>query len=124
MLESVITRLCRDCVDGSCVSVCPVAAIVRHMGEGLPNQLFIDPETCIACGACAPECPWEAIFDLDDVPEPFEDDIALNRRAYTHADEYEVPDDLIPAATPDRASVERNRQKWLSLSAHLGAEHP
>jgi ferredoxin len=32
---------------------------------------YIDPETCIDCGACVPECPTEAIFEEDDVPEPY-----------------------------------------------------
>src|SRR3954467_3055043 len=64
----VITRLCRDCVDSSCVSVCPIPdCIVEHRpSQGsaaappLPNQLFINPDACIACGACEPECPWNA----------------------------------------------------------------
>lgn len=47
----VITRLCRDCVDGDCMKRCPADCILEHRpnegGESLPNQLFIDPEECI-----------------------------------------------------------------------------
>ena len=66
----VITRLCRDCVDQSCVDVCPVDCIYEHTGDvsdAFPNQLFIDPEECINCGACEPECPNQAITEAEDV---------------------------------------------------------
>jgi ferredoxin len=39
------------------------------MAVRFPNlQLYIDPEQCICCGACVPECPVDAIFEEDDVP--------------------------------------------------------
>ena len=73
----VITRLCRDCVDGACVSVCPTDCIVRYSPEpgqeALPNQLFIDPNECIDCGACVPVCPVSAIYAADDLPEKWAD---------------------------------------------------
>ena len=78
----VITRLCRDCVDMSCVEVCPVDCIYQYKGEDtetFPNQLFIDPEECINCGVCEPECPWEAIFEDEQVPEVFQADIDAER---------------------------------------------
>lgn len=112
-MEYVITRLCQDCVDGSCLEVCPVECILQHDGEGQPAQLFIDPELCIGCGACEPECPWEAIYDLDDVPTTFFDDIALNRRAAEFPDEYSVPEGLEPGVIPELAQVALNKKKWL-----------
>jgi ferredoxin len=42
------------------------------------NFLVIDPEECIDCGACIPECPVEAIFEEDDVPEKWSEYIELN----------------------------------------------
>jgi ferredoxin len=41
-------------------------------------QLYIDPDSCICCAACVPECPVNAIFDEDDVPEAFRASIASN----------------------------------------------
>jgi ferredoxin len=41
-------------------------------------MLYIDPLECIDCDACVPECPVEAIFQEDDVPEPWKEFIALN----------------------------------------------
>ena len=67
----VITSLCRDKVDMACVEVCPVDCIVQYTGDEAsewPNQLYIDPEECIGCGLCEPECPVEAVFDEDEVP--------------------------------------------------------
>jgi ferredoxin len=46
-----------------------------HEGE---QMLFIDPKECIDCEACVPECPVEAIFHQDAVPEPWRSYIALN----------------------------------------------
>ena len=77
----IITRLCRDCVDTDCVTVCPVDCIYRYTGDDrttFPNQLYINPDECIDCGACEPACPWEAIFEEDAVPGVFSDDVPLN----------------------------------------------
>ena len=65
----VITDACTKCM--SCTEVCPVTCIHPAEGEdGLEDvpQLYIDPEECIDCGACAPECPSEAIFTEDELP--------------------------------------------------------
>ena len=112
----VITRLCQDCVDGACVEVCPTEAIVEHRpadrASELPNQLYVDPELCISCNLCTPECPWEAIYEEDDVPKAFATDIALNRRAFEKSEEYHVPlSRLLRGASSEE--VELNRNKWL-----------
>lgn len=111
-MEYVITRLCRDCIDGSCLEVCPVECIVQHDVGGQPPQLFIDPQVCIGCGVCEPECPWGAIYDLDDVPALFVEDIAINRRAADYPEEYSIPEGLVPRAVPNLTQVARNQAKW------------
>lgn len=62
----VIAEPCIGTKDKACVEVCPVDCI--HGDDDSP-QLFIDPEECIGCGACEPECPVEAIFYVGDLPE-------------------------------------------------------
>jgi NAD-dependent dihydropyrimidine dehydrogenase PreA subunit len=62
----VIAQPCVDTMDQACVSVCPVDCI--HFEEGVDRTLFIDPDECIDCGACEPECPVSAIFPEDSVP--------------------------------------------------------
>ena len=83
----VITRLCRDCVDGACVEICPKDCILEHRPangpSGLPRQLFIDPVECIDCGACVPVCPVSAIFALDDLPEKWHSYIEKNANYVT-----------------------------------------
>ena len=108
----VITRLCRDCVDQACVDVCPVECIYEYTGSDkskFPNQLYIHPEECIDCGACEPECPWEAIFEDASVPDVFKADTALN--AISASGDYQVPTrtDKDPP-TPEQ--VASNKAKW------------
>jgi ferredoxin len=72
----VICEPCIDVKDTACVDVCPVDCIHptpdnEEFFEG-EVQLYIDPEECIDCGVCEPECPVEAIYAEDDVPEEWE----------------------------------------------------
>ena len=64
----IIAEPCIDIKDRSCVDVCPVDCI--HEAGRI---LVIDPEECIDCGACEPECPVEAIFYEDDTPDQWKD---------------------------------------------------
>ena len=68
-----VTQACIRCRYTDCVDVCPVDCF--HAG---PNFLVIDPEECIDCAVCVPECPVEAIFAEADVPEDQREYIALN----------------------------------------------
>ena len=69
----VVTEACIKCKHTDCVDVCPTDAF----REG-PNFLAIDPDECIDCTLCVPECPVEAIFAEDDVPRAQHEFIALN----------------------------------------------
>jgi ferredoxin len=60
----VVTESCIKCKYTDCVDVCPVDCF----REG-PNFLVIDPDECIDCTLCVAECPVEAIYAEDDVPE-------------------------------------------------------
>jgi ferredoxin len=72
-MAHVVACPCFGCKYTDCVVVCPVDAF--REGE---QMLYIDPETCIDCGACVPECPVEAIFYEDDLPADQLEFIALN----------------------------------------------
>ena len=65
----IITALCLR--DSSCVEVCPVECIIPGKPEEEWPWFYIDPDTCIDCGACVPECPYEAIFEEDEVPADY-----------------------------------------------------
>lgn len=64
---------CIKCKHTDCVEVCPVDCFY----EG-PNMLVINPDECIDCALCEPECPVNAIFAEDEVPEDQLDYIQLN----------------------------------------------
>ncbi len=69
----VVTQNCIRCKYTDCVEVCPVDCF--YEGE---NFLVIHPDECIDCGLCEPECPAEAIFLDDDVPEDQQIFIEIN----------------------------------------------
>ncbi len=77
----IITEPCIAVCDTACVEVCPVDCIhgpISKTGRGVEvkgltdranMQLFINPDECIDCGACEPECPVSAIFEESEVPD-------------------------------------------------------
>jgi len=71
----IVAEPCVKCKYTDCVDVCPVDCF--REGE---NFLVIDPDECIDCGACVPECPTEAIFSEDDLPEKWSEYTELNAR--------------------------------------------
>ena len=71
----VITEPCIGVKDASCVDVCPVDCIHATDDDAM---YFIDPDECIDCGACEPECPVEAIFPEDALPDKWEPFVKIN----------------------------------------------
>lgn len=72
-MTSVVTEPCQGCKYTDCVVVCPVEAF--REGE---QMVYIDPDACIDCDGCIPECPVGAIYAEANVPEQWQDYIALN----------------------------------------------
>lgn len=78
-MSFIIGNKCIDCLDTSCVKVCPIDCIhgpiyTDRMGDEIKEmneeelkgkQLYIDPSQCINCGACVPECPVDAIYSTE-----------------------------------------------------------
>lgn len=71
----VVTENCIKCKYTDCVDVCPVECF--HEGS---EMLVIDPDECIDCALCVPECPIEAIFEEDDLPEDQRYFIEINKQ--------------------------------------------
>ena len=72
-MTHVVTETCIKCKYTDCVDVCPVDCF--HEG---PNVLVIDPDECIDCAVCIPECPVNAIYAEEDCPPAQRDFLALN----------------------------------------------
>ncbi|MEZ4264730.1 MAG: ferredoxin family protein [Myxococcota bacterium] len=87
----IVAEPCIKCKYTDCVAVCPVDCF--YEGE---NMLVINPDECIDCGACEPECPVNAIFEEDDLPEKWSEYTPLNARLA----------DLWPNITEQRAPMD------------------
>ncbi|MEM1009069.1 MAG: ferredoxin family protein [Myxococcota bacterium] len=90
----VITQPCEGVCDTACVDVCPVDCIhgpiqVDNRGEEVKTikdltglQLFINPDECIDCGACEPECPVSAIYEESELPDSMAKYLDLNQKFF------------------------------------------
>ena len=72
-MTHIVSESCIKCRYTDCVDVCPVDCFRQG-----PNFLVIDPDECIDCAVCIPECPVEAIFAEEDVPEDQKEFIEIN----------------------------------------------
>lgn len=81
----VITQPCIGQRDASCIEVCPVDCIHPAPGEAAydrSEQLYINPDECIDCGACEPACPVNAIYEEAAVPAQWKHFIKINADFY------------------------------------------
>ena len=89
----IVTEPCIGTKDRSCVEVCPVDCFYNDenkelntkagkdaANEGDTGMLVIHPDECIHCGACEPECPVEAIYEDDSVPEKWKEYVEINTK--------------------------------------------
>ena len=100
----VVCEPCLGTKDHACVDVCPVECF--YEGEDI---LYIHPDECIDCGACEPECPVDAIFADDEVPEKWVSYIAKNAKPFEDGED-------LPVA-PSRADWEAEREQAGSRAA-------
>jgi NAD-dependent dihydropyrimidine dehydrogenase PreA subunit len=86
-MAHVICAPCIDVVDKACIEVCPSDAIHladdTSLAEGdRKNMAYINPDECADCGACADECPVQAIYPEEDVPEEWKEFVEVNAKAF------------------------------------------
>ena len=105
----IVGDACINCKHTDCVEVCPVDCF--HEG---PNFLVIDPDVCIDCDLCVPECPVEAIFSEDDLPDKWSEYLDLNARLA--ADWPEITDQQDPMATADEFKDVESKREHLDES--------
>lgn len=101
----IVTENCIKCKYTDCVDVCPVDCF--HEG---PNFLVIDPEECIDCTLCEPECPIDAIYSEDELPDDQSHFLQLNAEL---AAEWPVITEM--KSPPDDADEWRDKPGKLDL---------
>ena len=72
-MAHIVAAPCNDCKYTDCCVVCPVECFYQD-----EMMLYIDPQDCIDCEACVPECPVEAIFHEDNLPDEWKEFTELN----------------------------------------------
>ena len=100
-MAHIVAEPCFDCKYTDCVVVCPVDCFY----EGA-QMLYIHPEECIDCEACVPECPVEAIFHEDNLPDEWKEFTALNAE-----DVAPVPGDHREEGRPRRRVVRQEPEE-------------
>ena len=104
----VVTESCIKCKYTDCVEVCPVDCFY----EG-PEFLVIHPEECIDCGLCEPECPIEAIYADDELPDNQIEFVEINARL---ADVYEnITEAKEPLPDADNFKDIENKREFLNI---------
>ena len=92
-MSYIIGKACIGCIDGACVTVCPVDCIhgpiaIDNSGRDVKNlteeekqgnQLYIHPIDCIKCGACISECPVDAIYRDEKEAISLNDEISVHK---------------------------------------------
>ncbi len=96
-MTHIVGEPCIACKFTDCVAVCPVDCF--HEGV---NFLVIDPEVCIDCGLCVPECPVQAIVPEDDLPDEWSDYLEINEKYSAEWPVIDTQKDPLPTAEANR----------------------
>ncbi len=105
-MAHIVAEPCIECKYTDCVAVCPVDCFHEGM-----NMLVIDPEICIDCGLCIPECPVTAIYTEEELPEKWHDFIEINAKHGSEWPVIEVQKEALPTA--DEAAKEEDKRDQL-----------
>jgi ferredoxin len=99
-MPHVVTDNCLDCRFTDCVAVCPVECF--HVGA---RRLYIDPDVCIDCSACIPECPVQAIYDSIDMPAEYEKWTEINAKRSKELPVIDSKQEPLPTAEKRKAEL-------------------
>jgi ferredoxin len=110
-MPHVVTGNCKNCKYTNCVAVCPSEAFYEEKSDA--KMLYINPDKCIDCGSCAPECPVEAIYSDSEIPKELKKWIAVNKAKSTAADAVNVIKKVkpLPTAETRKKEIEAKKKK-------------
>ena len=112
-MTHIVTARCMDCRYTDCVAVCPVEAF-REVTD--PAMLVIDPEVCIDCQLCVPECPINAIYSDQEIPEHYAEWTDFNKALAEVGEVISAKGDALPSAV-DLDEIHKREAKagWESV---------
>ena len=114
-MTHVVTERCVDCRYVDCARVCPVDCFYEVKN---PAMLVINPDECIDCKACIPECPVHAIWPEDELPSVYAEWTAKNAELATGATQVPSDTDLesLPGAIPlEQVQAREKSRGWTVL---------
>ena len=108
----VVTERCIDCRYTDCCAVCPVDCFYEIVS---PAMLVIDPATCIDCGLCIPECPIQAIWTEDELPEVYSEWLGKNEELFSGGTMVKTKVDALPGALSLSQIQAREQERGVEL---------
>jgi ferredoxin len=117
-MAHVVTERCVDCRYTDCCAVCPVDCFYEVTS---PAMLVIDPDVCIDCELCVPECPIQAIWPEDELPEVYRPWTKKNAELFGGGTRIKIKKDALPAALPLAQIQARERERGWEVEEPKGA---
>jgi ferredoxin len=109
-MPHIVTGRCVDCRYTDCCAVCPVDCFYEIEN---PKMLVIDPDTCIDCQLCVPECPVHAIYEDEEVPEPYKEWTQKNAELWESGEQISEKKEELPGAkTLEQVQEEEKSKGW------------
>jgi ferredoxin len=109
-MAHIVTGRCVDCKYTDCCAVCPVDCFWEIEN---PRMLVIDPDTCIDCQLCVPECPIHAIYEESELPAAYTEWTAKNRELFSQGKVITQKTEALPGAkTLQQIQDYEKQQGW------------
>lgn len=118
-MAHVVTERCVDCRYTDCCAVCPVDCFYEIES---PAMLVIDPATCIDCALCVPECPIQAIWPEDELPDVYSDWTDKNGELFGGGVMIKIKTDALAGALSLGQIQARERERGFRVKEPTGAE--
>ena len=117
-MAHVVTERCVDCRYTDCCAVCPVDCFYEIES---PAMLVIDPDTCIDCVLCVPECPIQAIWPEDELPDAYSEWADKNGDLFGGGTMIKTQKDALPGALSLSQILVRERERGIQVKEPSGA---
>lgn len=117
-MAHIVTERCVDCCYTDCCAVCPVDCFYEIES---PAMLVIDPDTCIDCALCVPECPIQAIWPADELPDAYGEWAEKNGDLFGGGTMIKTQKDALPGALSLSQILVRERERGFHVKEPSGA---